>query len=186
MLLYHGDGRPVRFLDQIVLADPGNPSWQRHFVEAYGAAADAIGFTGFHVDTYGYPRIAFTAAGASVDMRAAYEGFLRYLRAERPGDLISFNQVDGVPSAARLPGGPIFRYCEVWPPNDQWRHFEGLLDRSSGRAGRPLGSGVPREAVRGSIACYPPVWGIGHPVRPDSRRRCATTRFVPRCARRRS
>ena len=166
MLLYESAGTPVRFLDQIVLANPANPQWQRHFISAYGAAANAIGFTGFHVDTYGYPRVAFDASGASVDMRAAYSQFMRALRSSRPGDLLSFNQVDGVPSAAELPVEPVFRYCEVWPPNDQWRHFEGLLDRSAGLSGR-LGEGLrSEEVVRGSIACYPPVWGIDSPGGP--------------------
>jgi hypothetical protein len=36
----------------------------------------------------------------------------------------------------------------VWPPNDQWRHLEALMDRSAGQAAR-----------RGdTLAIYPPVW----------------------------
>jgi dextranase len=160
MLMYRGDGQAIRFLDQIVLANPANANWQRHFVAAYGSAADAIGFEGFHIDTYGYPRVALDVDGNSLDMRTAYESFLRFLRNARPTSLISFNQVNGVPSAARLPGGPGFRYCEVWPPNDSWRHFEGLLDRSSGRAGLLTPSSSREAPMRGSIACYPPVWGV--------------------------
>jgi len=164
-LMYQGDGNAIRFLDQIVLANPGNLEWQRHFVAAYGSAADTIGFRGFHVDTYGYPRIAQDSAGDPIDLRRAYESFLRFLRAARPSDLISFNQVNGVPSGARLPEGPGFRYCEVWPPNNGWRHLEGLLDRSSGEAG--LRAPDERGCVtRGSLACYPPVWGIDAPTGP--------------------
>jgi dextranase len=163
MLMYRGDREPIRFLDQIVLANPANADWQRHFVAAYGSAADAIGFEGFHIDTYGYPRVALDAEGNSIDMRTAYESFLRSVRDAWPTRLISFNQVNGVPSAARLPDGPGFRYCEVWPPNDSWRHLEGLLDRSSGRVGL-LAPSASREALmRGSVACYPPVWGIDDP-----------------------
>ncbi|MGO9150246.1 MAG: glycoside hydrolase family 66 protein [Acidimicrobiales bacterium] len=166
MLMYRGDGEAIRFLDQIVLANPGNVDWQRHFVAAYGSAADAIGFDGFHVDTYGYPRVAHDLDGNSIDMRAAYESFLRFVRVARPSDMISFNQVNGVPSATSLPGGPGFRYCEVWPPNNSWRHLEGLLDRSSGRAGLLAPSTSRESLVRGSIACYPPVWGIDRPTGP--------------------
>lgn len=165
MLMYHAEGKVIRFLDQIVLANPGNLEWQRHFVAAYGTAADAIGFGGFHVDTYGYPRIAQDSAGKAIDLRLAYESFLNFLRAARPNDLISFNQVNGVPSAARLPKGPGFRYCEVWPPNVGWRHFEGLLDRSSGRAG-VLAPKERVDVIRGNVACYPPVWGIDSPGGP--------------------
>jgi dextranase len=159
MLMYQSDGSAIRFLDQIVLANPANKAWQRHFCESYGEAMDAIGFDGLHVDTYGYPRLAFDLEGNPLDIRAGYESFLSALREARESDLISFNQVDGVPSAAKLPPGPTFRYCEVWPPNDSWRHFEGLLDRSSGHAGM-VGPHSERDGVvRGSIACYPPVWG---------------------------
>ena len=177
MLMYDDHGEAIRFMDQIVLANPGNASWQRHFVESYGAAAEAIGFDGFHIDTYGYPRFAFDADGNAIDMRRAYESFLRFARNAWPDVLISFNQVNGVPSGARLAPGPRFRYCEIWPPNDEWRHFEGLLDRSSGVSGL-LGPGADRgEVLRGSIACYPPVWGIDRasgpvegPAREASRR----------------
>jgi dextranase len=167
LLMYEGDGDAIRFLDQIVLADPGNPDWQRHFVSAYGAAAQRIGFEGFHLDTYGYPRVAYTAAGDPIDMRLAYASFLYFVRTARPTDLVSFNQVNGVPNAGPVAAEPSFRYCEIWPPNDRWRHFEGLLDRSAGIAATPFDA-----TVRGSIACYPPVWGIddpGGPVAADGR-----------------
>ncbi len=172
MLLYEDNGDAIRFLDQIVLANPGNESWQAHFAESYGAAMDAIGFNGLHVDTYGYPRVAFDTDGNLLDIRTSYEEFLIHLRGERPADLISFNQVNGVPSAARLPEGPGFRYCEVWPPNDSWRHFEGLMDRSSGTAGVADDYRSRDPLIRGSIACYPPVWGIDNergPISEDAR-----------------
>jgi dextranase len=160
MLMYQGSGEAIRFLDQIVLANPANVEWQRHFATTYGEAAGAIGFDGFHIDTYGYPRIANAADGNPLDLRLAYESFLTFLRSAWPTELLSFNQVNGVPSATKLPDGPGFRYCEIWPPNDGWRHFEGLLDRASGRAGL-LGPPSSRyELMRGSLACYPPVWGI--------------------------
>ena len=165
LLMYKADGQAIRFLDQIVLANPGDPQWQRHFVTTYGAAADAVGFGGFHIDTYGYPRLAQDSHGEVIDLRIAYESFLRFVRAARPTDLLSFNQVNGVPSAAGLPGPPSFRYCEVWPPNYGWRHLEGLLDRSSGRAGL-LAPEMREVLTRGSVACYPPVWGIDRPSGP--------------------
>ncbi len=178
MLMYEDNAEPIRFMDQIVLANPGNEQWQRHFVDSYGAAAAAIGFDGFHVDTYGYPRVAFDVDGKVIDMRQAYESFLRCARRAWPDALISFNQVNGVPSGALLPPGPRFRYCEIWPPNDAWRHFEGLFDRSAGTAGL-LGPNVERAAMlRGSIACYPPVWGVGGeggPVEGPARADCLRT-----------
>jgi dextranase len=165
MLMYRSDGQPQRFLEFIQLADPGHRGWQEHFVDAYGTAADAIGFNGFHIDTYGYPRVARQHSSGAIDLRVAYESFLAFFRARRPADLVSFNQVNGVPSAVELAPGPRFRYCEVWPPNDRWRHLEGLLDRSAGVAGRTGRRGPGDDLMRGTIACYPPVWacavGVG-------------------------
>ena len=163
LLMYRNDGAPHSFFDFIQLADPANVEWQRHFAAAYGQAADVVGFNGFHVDTYGYPRQAANSGGHPVDMGAAYESFLSFFRSQRPHDLVSFNQVNGVPSAIELAPGPRFRYCEVWPPNNAWRHLEGLMDRSAGVAGHlgPSAKGPsPKDGVfRGTIACYPPVWG---------------------------
>ena len=95
------------FFDFIQLADPSNVEWQRHFAAAYGRAADSIGFDGFHIDTYGYPREATNRQGQSIDMPAAYRSFLSYFRSERPHDLVSFNQVNGVPSALELARAPL-------------------------------------------------------------------------------
>ncbi len=164
-LLYDDEGAAIRFLDQIVIAHPGDPQWQEQFARAYGEALDGLGMTGLHVDTYGYPRVARDVRGRAVDVAAAYRDFLVALRRLRPSDLISFNQVNGVPSGAPLSAEPVFRYCEIWPPNTEWRHFEGLLDRSSGVGGHV---GPSRRRVRGSLACYPPVWGDGDDSRPGA------------------
>ncbi len=150
MLLYRGDGAPQRLGGLLTIADPANRGWQRHWAAAYGAAADRIGFDGYHLDTYGYPRAALDASGDAVDMRRAYSSFLRSVRRARPTELLSFNQVNGVPPRFELPAGRGFRYVETWSPNDAWRHLEGLLDRSNPSPGASGG--------RGAIACYPPVW----------------------------
>lgn len=180
-LMYDDEGTAILFMDQIVLANPANEAWQRHFAASYGDASDRIGFHGYHVDSYGYPRLAYTRDGTRLDMRAAYAAFLRQLRAERPNDLISFNQVNGVPAATPVPDGPGFRYCEVWPPNDAWRHFEGLMVRSATGL-QPVGR------VKGSLACYPRVWGRDEPTgpipteaRPDALRTVVVTDAIATC-----
>jgi dextranase len=148
VLLYRGDGDPQRLGDLLEITDPGNPQWQRHWLRAYGQAVDALGFSGFHLDTYGYPRQPLDLAGRPVHADAAHASFLAAVRAARPGAVLSFNQVNGVPASLELPGGPGYRYVEVWPPNDQWRHLEALLVRS-----RPAGA-----APGGVLAIYPPAW----------------------------
>jgi dextranase len=147
-LLSRSDGVTQRLGDLLEITDPGSPDWQRHWLGAYGVAADALGFGGFHLDTYGYPREPLDHSGRPVPMAAAYGDFLLAVRAARPDAVLSFNQVNGVPRGFALAGQPGYRYVEVWPPNDQWRHLEGLMQRS-------VAPGSPRTGV---FAIYPPVW----------------------------
>jgi dextranase len=146
--LYRTDGAPESLGELLDIMDPGAPAWQRYWLEQYGHASDTLGFAGFHLDTYGYPRCGVDVSGRPVAIEAGFDAFARAIRAGRPGDLLSFNQVNGVPRGFTSPAPPAFRYVEVWPPNDQWRHLEALMDRSAGQATR-----------RGdTLAIYPP-WG---------------------------
>ncbi len=147
-LLRRNDGAPESLGTLLQIMDPGNVEWQAHWTDVYGGALDAIGFDGLHLDTYGYPRMPLNTNGSVVEISEGYASFVRAVRAARPDDVISFNQVNGVPRGFAPPTRPGFRYVEVWPPNDQWRHLEGLLERSAG--------GAPAQGD--TLAIYPPVW----------------------------
>jgi dextranase len=147
-LLRRNDGAPESLGTLLQIMDPGNRSWRSHWIAEYGRALDALGFNGLHLDTYGYPRVSMDATGDVSTIDEGYEGFVRAVRAARPDVVISFNQVNGVPRGFVAPSRPGFRYAEVWPPNERWRHFEGLLERSAGAA-PPQGD---------TLAIYPPVW----------------------------
>lgn len=146
--LFRNDGTPHSLGDLLQIMNPGNVEWQRHWIGAYGAAAESLGFDGFHLDTYGYPRGALDNGGVPVSVEEGYTAFIRAIRQARPDGVLSFNQVNGVPQGLVPPGSPSFRYVEVWPPNDLWRHFEGLLQRSAGTGTRH----------GDTLAVYPPVW----------------------------
>jgi dextranase len=163
-LLFRNDGASQHLGDLLEIMDPGSAGWQDHWLSAYGSAAEAIGFDGFHLDTYGYPRRALDATGTPLPMEVAYQAFAARVRAALPSATLSFNQVNGVPARFTVPAPPAFRYVEVWPPNDRWRHLEGLIARSGGRDLRP-----------GVLAIYPPVWKGG---RAEATRTVALTEAV--------
>jgi dextranase len=147
-LLYGSHGEPQHLGDLLQITNPANDAWQRHWLRTYGGAADALGFDGFHLDTYGYPRQPRDHAGQPVPMPAAYTAFLRVVRAARPDAVLSFNQVNGEPQDVELAGPPGYRYIEVWPPNDRWRHLDGLLARTR----------APGATDPDVLAIYPPTW----------------------------
>ncbi|MGC2174172.1 MAG: glycoside hydrolase family 66 protein, partial [Acidimicrobiales bacterium] len=146
--LFRNDGAPESLGDLLQIMDPGSLEWQSYWIKNYSGAADVLGFNGFHLDTYGYPRDALNAKGQGVDVPAGYASFVGAIRRARPNDVLSFNQVNGVPRGFWAPAPPSFRYVEVWPPNDRWRHLEGLLARSGSN-----------ECDGSTLALYPPVWG---------------------------
>src|SRR6202043_3333088 len=71
--LYRTDGAPQSLGDLLQIMDPGNGEWQRHWIENYGRAVDELGFNGFHLDTYGYPRVGLTSDGESASIEQGYE-----------------------------------------------------------------------------------------------------------------
>jgi dextranase len=146
--LYRNDGSPESLGDLLQIMDPGSAGWREHWLNEYVRAVDALGFNGFHLDTYGYPRNALDVHGNSAAIEDGYADFVQDVRMARPTEVISFNQVNGVPRGFVGCGPPSFRYSEVWPPNDEWRHLEGLLSRSAG----------PHPHQGDTLAIYPPVW----------------------------
>jgi dextranase len=147
-LLRRNDGSVESLGDLLQIMDPANSEWQAHWIDVYGRALDSLHFNGLHLDTYGYPRATLDVAGSVVSIDEGYDSFVRAVRTARPEVVLSFNQVNGVPRGFTPPERPGFRYAEVWPPNDRWRHLEGLLERSAGGA-EPRGD---------TLAIYPPVW----------------------------
>jgi dextranase len=163
--LFRNDQNPQSLGDLLQIMDPGNAQWQKYWVQSYGHAANVLGFNGLHLDTYGYPRSGFDLQGNAVDVEAGYESFVAMVRRCRPEDLISFNQVNGVPRGFVSLETPSFRYVEVWPPNDKWRHLEGLLERSLGEY----------PAQGDTLSLYPPVWSG---ARNDALRTCVLSEAV--------
>jgi dextranase len=163
--LFRNDQAPETLGELLEIMDPGNVEWQAYWINNYASAVDALGFDGFHLDTYGYPRDAKNADGDNVDIAEGYASFVAATRSARPKMVLSFNQVNGVPRGFESPVSPSFRYVEVWRPNDRWRHLEGLIQRSAGRG----------ERHGDTLAIYPPLWQVD---RAESLRTCALSEAV--------
>lgn len=78
-------------------------------------------------------------------MPAAYDSFVRRVRAALPEQFLTFNQLNGHRAGLEPASPPAARFVELWPPNHGWRHLEPLVQRSGGAGSVP--------AV---MAIYPP------------------------------
>lgn len=165
---YTRDGRAFGLGGFIFLMDvSGRTPWLNHFVSELETARSEIGFAGFHLDQYGYPKAYFlkgepaalegevpasarridSAPAERVDTAKAFAGLIRAAR-ERLGPEVGliFNCVNNWPVelVAREPQDVI--YIEVWPPHEHYRDLRRLILRA-----RELASPQKKQVI---LAAY--------------------------------
>jgi dextranase len=109
-------------------------AWRTRLLAQYDDAVSGFGFDGIHMDTYGPPYVAMTAAGEAVDFARLYPGLIAEA-AERlgllePGTRVLFNCVDGFPLDSVAPAPAAAIYLELWPPDDSFAHVVCWIDRA--------------------------------------------------------
>ncbi len=68
--LVDGSGRPEHLAELFYLMNPAEAGWQEHLLGQLAAVLDGLDFEGFHLDQYGYPRVAWNQAGQRLDVGA--------------------------------------------------------------------------------------------------------------------
>jgi dextranase len=146
-LLYRNDGSPQSLGSLLQIMDPGSREWQQHWIEGYGRAIDVLGFDGLHLDTYGYPRNALDISGQPVSVERGYAQFLVALRAARESEVVSFNQVNGVPKGFSPPSPPASKRSLA--PSRGSSATQCGFESSSRRHARHLSTSLARPAEFG-------------------------------------
>lgn len=136
--LLRADGEPWALGDFLRLVDPAAPDWQQHFVADLQAAASRLGLLGFHLDQYGYPRVAGSVDGGVVDLARSFPSLIEAVRRGLPDARLVFNNVNDFPTWATAGTSQDAVYVEVWPPHTTL----GSLGRLVGRA-RSVGGARP-------------------------------------------
>nr|WP_237728019.1 glycoside hydrolase family 66 protein [Cellulomonas sp. APG4] len=115
--LVHSDGTPWALGDFLFLVDPVDAGWLEHLSTDLAASVEQVGFDGFHLDQYGYPRLAVRRDGTRVDVAESFVGMLDGLRAALPTARLVFNNVNDFPTwrTASAPQDAV--YIEVWEPH---------------------------------------------------------------------
>lgn len=103
--------------DFLFIIDPASPDWLEHFTKDLENSVSEIGFDGFHLDQYGYPKMAIRADGLTVDVGASFNTLISSVRETLPAQHLVFNNVNDFPTwiTAYSPQDAI--YIEVWEPN---------------------------------------------------------------------
>lgn len=128
-------GQPYALGDFLFVLDPAAPDWLQHFRGELAAAVASVGFDGFHLDQYGYPKRAHRPDGVRVDVAASFRAMISAVRATVPDARLVFNNVNDFPTWATAAAPQDAVYIEVWPPHEGLEHLAQTVTRARGEAG---------------------------------------------------
>jgi dextranase len=133
--LLTGAGQPYGLGDFLFLLDPASPDWLASFGGQLQRAVTEVGFDGFHLDQYGYPKRAVLPNGTQVDVAASFATMIESVRDALPTAQLVFNNVNDFPTwvTARLRQDAV--YIEVWAPQVTLGSLGAVVSRARSVAG---------------------------------------------------
>jgi dextranase len=132
-------GEPYGLGDFLRLVDPAEPGWLVHFTSELRAAADRLGFDGFHLDQYGYPKYAIRPDGVPVRVEDSFALLIAAARAELPAGRLVFNNVNTFPVWRTAGTAQDAVYVEVWAPHTTLDHLARVVrDAQTAGGGKPV------------------------------------------------
>lgn len=137
--LLNATGEPYGLGDFLSLVDPAAQDWLDSFTSQLAAATASVGFAGFHLDQYGYPKHAHRPDGVVVDVAASFMTAIERIRRTLPDSRLIFNNVNDFPTwlTGHSPQDAV--YIEVWPPHTTLGSLADLVNRARSVAeGKPI------------------------------------------------
>jgi dextranase len=132
-------GIPYALGNFLFVLDPAAPDWLAHLGEDLRAATDQVGFDGFHLDQYGYPKRAHRPDGEAVDVATSFVRMIEGVREVLPQSRLVFNNVNDFPTWATASAPQDAVYIEVWPPQITLQHLAQVATRARAEAaGKPV------------------------------------------------
>ncbi|MFI7063092.1 glycoside hydrolase family 66 protein [Kribbella sp. NPDC050124] len=132
LALLDPQGRPYALGDFLFLLDPAEPAWLAHFTKDLRQAVDEVGFDGFHLDQYGYPKRAVRPDGAVVDVAESFVTMIEQVRHALPEAQLVFNNVNDFPTWRTKHAPQDAVYIEVWAPHVTLNHLAAVVRRARG------------------------------------------------------
>jgi dextranase len=109
-------GEPYALGDFLFIVDPAAPDWLAHFETELADATAAIGFDGYHLDQFGYPKTALRADGETIDMAESFATMIEGVRSRLPEAHLVFNNVNDFPTWRTSTLEQDAVYIEPWAP----------------------------------------------------------------------
>ena len=133
--LLQATGEPYALGDFLFLVDPAAADWQRSFTGQLRDSVQRVGFDGFHLDQYGYPKRAERPDGQAVDVAASFVSLIGAVREALPDEQLVFNNVNDFPTWATARTAQDAVYIEVWEPTTTLGALGAVVARARSVAG---------------------------------------------------
>lgn len=132
-------GEPYALGDFLFIVDPAAQEWIAHFRADLARSSASVGFDGYHLDQYGYPKFASTPDGAAVDVAESFARLIDQVRQELPDARLIFNNVNDFPTWRTAALAQDAVYIEPWEPNDTLHSIAEIARRArASSAGQPV------------------------------------------------
>ena len=132
---YTVDGEPMIFADWLNYMNISPAcGWSEYIVNEFRTVVETLGFSGIHLDTYGFPKRVYAQNGERISFD---EAFLPLINAAREAvcavdenNGVTFNAVNDWPTERIAAGSQDALYIEVWPPHDTYRDLYQLIQKA--------------------------------------------------------
>lgn len=129
--MYTMDGQPMTFAGWLYYMNVAEQNgWSDHIVEEYRKAVK-LGFSGIHMDTYGFPKKVWDCNGQPVELSNDFAKLIdradAAVREEDNANGVIFNAVNNWPMEAVARSNQDAVYIEVWPPHDTYYDLYTLI-----------------------------------------------------------
>ena len=109
-------GDPYALGDFLFIVDPAAPDWLGHFAGELVDSTVSLGFDGYHLDQFGYPKSAVRADGEIIDMSESFATMIEAVRSRLPDAHLVFNNVNDFPTWRTKTLSQDAVYIEPWEP----------------------------------------------------------------------
>lgn len=130
---YTSANDPLVFIDIFYIMNMAkNSPWRKHIIEEYAKAIEDVGFDGIHMDTYGFPKSAYSYKQEELvrleeEFSSLIEDSKERLNQITKDNHLIFNNVGNWPvnTVACAPQDAI--YIEVWDPYNRYDHIQQII-----------------------------------------------------------
>lgn len=144
--LYTNNDKPQNLGEwfYIMNIDESSP-WTKHIIKQYELAINELDFDGIHLDTYGFPKTAYSIVDDEKELVRLDKQFLPFINKTydklsniKPDVGLIFNAVGNWAIEAVATSKQATCYIEVWDPQSKYRHLFELIHRAKELSGKQV------------------------------------------------